>query len=82
MSLAGILVLALVFVVLAFALGLGLLARFLTSETAEDRAMRFDPLARPPLPHWFIQYFFWWRDRPRQLTYRRDRQGRFRKHRR
>jgi hypothetical protein len=82
MSLAGILVLAFVFVVLAFALGLALLARFLTSETAEDRAMRFDPLARPPLPHWFLKLYHGWRGRPRQLTYRRDRQGRFRKHRR
>jgi hypothetical protein len=84
MSLAGILALAFILVLLAGAIGLVWLARYLTSETDEDRALRFDPFAAPqqqPSP-WFLQFFQWWRRRPRQLTYRRDRQGRFRKHRR
>jgi hypothetical protein len=82
MSLAGVLALAVIFVVLGFATGLVLLARFLTSESDEERALRFDPFAAPPPSMWFLEFFHWWRRRPPLLTYRRDRQGRYRKHRR
>jgi hypothetical protein len=82
MSLAGILALALVFVLLGFAAGLVLLARFLTGETEDEQALRFDPFAAQPPSARVLEFFLRWRRRPQQLTNRRDRLGRYRKHRR
>jgi hypothetical protein len=79
MYLAGLLAVTLVVVLLGLGAGLVLFARFLTSETDEDQAMRFDPFAAPPPSLWYLPFFHWWRRRPRQLTYRRDARGRFRK---
>ncbi len=82
MSFPGILALAVVLVVLGAGLGMILFVRFLTSETDDDLAARFDPFAPLPLSRWFLDFFVQWRHRPKQLTYRRDAQGRFRKQRR
>jgi hypothetical protein len=82
MSLAGILALAVILVLLSFAVGLVLFVRFLTSESDDEGALRFDPFAAPPPTLWFLRFFQRWRRRPQQLTYRRDRKGRYRKHRR
>jgi hypothetical protein len=79
MSLVGFLALAFFLVLLSFAGLLVLLARFITSESDEERALRFDPFAPSQPSMWFLDFFHWWRRRPRQLTYRRDRRGRFRK---
>lgn len=81
MSFGLILVLALVLVVLGMAAGVALLVRFLTGESEEDRTMRFDPFAkpRPPPSLRLLAFFLFLRNRPKQLTYRRDARGRFRK---
>jgi hypothetical protein len=79
---SGIIILA---VIAAVGLGglalLALLARFLTSDPGEDEVMRFDPFATTHKPvNPFLGWILSWRfRRPRQLTYRRDRRGRFRK---
>jgi hypothetical protein len=79
MSFAAILILGFVLVLLSFLLGLVLVARFLTGETDAERQLRFNPFAPAMLTGWFFDFFLQWRDRPRQLTYRRDALGRFRK---
>jgi hypothetical protein len=82
MAFALSLILLLALILLSGFVGLGLMARFLTGESEEDRAMRFDPFApKPPRPlsQRFLDFFLRWRNGPRQLTYRRDARGRFRK---
>jgi hypothetical protein len=82
MSIALIVLLVLALTALSAIVGLALVARFLTSETDEDKAVRFDPFGARPFSPWFIEFFQRWRGRSRRLTYRRDRRGRFRRHRR
>jgi hypothetical protein len=83
MQVALTLALTLVLVLLSGLGGLLLLGRFLTSETAEDRMIGFDPLPPVPLSVRLLDtVFLKWRQRPLQLTYRRDQRGRFRKLRR
>lgn len=60
--------------------GIALFVRFLTSDNEADEAIGFNPLGERPHSPWFIDFFLRWRRRRRQLTYRRDRQGRFRRH--
>jgi hypothetical protein len=81
MPFAAILALAAVLVVLSAGLGMVLLARFLTSETVEDQALRFDPFARPRPPPSLrlLDFILFLRKRPKQIGYRRDARGRFRK---
>ncbi len=81
MSFGLILVLALVLVVMSMAAGVVLFVRFLTGASEEDRTMGFDPFARPRPPPSLrlLDFFLFLRRRPKQLTYRRDARGRFRK---
>jgi hypothetical protein len=81
MPFAAILALAVVLVVLSAGLGMVLLARFLTSEADEDQALRFDPFARPRRPPSLrlLDFILFLRNRPKQIGYRRDARGRFRK---
>jgi hypothetical protein len=75
------LILALVAVLFIGIIGLGLVARFLTGESEAEKALRFDLFAAPPVPLSVrtLEFLFRWRRGPRQLTYRRDSRGRFRK---
>lgn len=80
MSSILIIVLGVSLFILACVTGAVMFVRFLTGEADEDERMRFDPLARPlrPSPRLFA-FFLWWRDRPKQITSRRDQRGRFRR---
>jgi hypothetical protein len=82
MSFVLSLILLLALVLLSGIVGLGLMVRFLTGESEADQAMRFDPFAptpQKPLSARFLDFFLRWRNGPKQLTYRRDGRGRFRK---
>lgn len=71
---------ALILFALACLTGTVMFIQFLTEEALEDERMRFDPLVRPlRTSPGFFAFFWWWRDRPKQITSRRDARGRFRK---
>lgn len=80
MSTFLIILLVLALVALSAVAGFVLFIRFLTSDSEADARMGFNPFGERPHSPWFIEFFQRWRKRHRQLTYRRDRHGRFRRH--
>lgn len=80
MSIALLILLALALVLVSAFGCIALFVRFLTSDDDTDGRMRFNPLGERPQSPWFMDFFLRWRRRDKQLTYRRDRSGRFRRH--